>query len=71
VVDGVARIYREEGFKRLFSGASMATGRSILMTIGQLCFYDQTKGFLLDYDFKDNLVTHFTASLLAVSFHLL
>ena len=39
------------------------------MTIGQLCFYDQIKGLLLGTPyFSDNLVTHFTSSLCAVSF---
>lgn len=38
------------------------------MTIGQLCFYDQIKQTLLATDhFQDNLATHFTASLGAVS----
>lgn len=41
--DGVIRIIREEGLTRLFGGASMATGRAVLMTIGQLSFYDQIK----------------------------
>jgi len=63
-IDGMARVYREEGLKKLFSGADWATGRAILMTIGQLCFYDQIKQTLLATDyFQDNLVTHFTSSL--------
>ena len=38
----------------------------VLMTIGQLCFYDQVKALLLGTDyFSDNLVTHFTSSLCA------
>lgn len=66
-IDGVIRVYREEGFKRLFSGASTATGRATLMTIGQLSFYDQFKILLIRTGyFEDNLVTHFTASLSAV-----
>ena len=41
------------------------------MTIGQLCFYDQVKLTLLATPyFSDNLVTHFTSSLAAVSFYL-
>jgi len=36
------------------------------MTIGQIAFYDQTKIYLLATPyFQDNLVTHFTASLVA------
>ena len=38
----------------------------VLMTIGQLCFYDQVKGLLLGTPyFTDNLVTHFPSSLCA------
>ncbi|EDW84056.1 mitochondrial dicarboxylate carrier [Drosophila tropicalis] len=65
-IDGLFKVYRQEGFTRLFSGATTATGRGILMTIGQIAFYDQTKVYLLSTPyFKDNLVTHFTASLVA------
>lgn len=60
-------MYREEGFRRLFSGASTATARAILMTIGQISFYDQIKFTLLKTGhFDDNLVTHLTASISAV-----
>jgi len=65
-IDGMARVAKEEGFRKLFSGADWATGRAVLMTIGQLCFYDQVKMTLLDTPyFSDNLVTHFTSSLCA------
>nr|CAD7265652.1 unnamed protein product [Timema shepardi] len=66
VVDGLWRIHREEGLRGLFSGATMATGRSVLMTIGQLSFYDQIKMFLMSHtSLKDNITTHFTTSVLA------
>ena len=59
---------REEGVPRLFRGASSATSRAVLMTIGQLSFYDQIKAGLLSSGyFKDNLVCHFASSLTAVS----
>lgn len=46
----------------------MATARAALMAVGQLSFYDQIKIMLLQTDyFKENLTTHFTASLSAVS----
>jgi hypothetical protein len=61
------RVYQEEGTRRLFSGASTATGRAVLMTVGQLSFYDQVKLLLLRAGFSDNLVTHFLSSLTAVS----
>lgn len=63
--DGLIRVYREEGPKRVFSGASTATSRAVLMTVGQLSFYDQVKIFLLNAGFSDNLLTHFLSSLSA------
>ncbi|XP_034948523.1 mitochondrial dicarboxylate carrier [Chelonus insularis] len=65
-IDGLIRVTQEEGFLKLFNGCSTATGRAILMTIGQLSFYDQIKQYLLQSGkFQDNLLTHFTASLSA------
>jgi len=65
-IDGLIRVSKEEGFKKLFNGVDWATGRAVLMTIGQLCFYDQIKSLLLGTPyFSDNLVTHFSASLCA------
>lgn len=64
--DGIHRVWREEGFQRLFSGASMATSRAVLMTVGQLSFYDQVKQMLIATNiFSDNLLTHFLSSLTA------
>lgn len=66
-LDGVVRVMREEGVPRLFRGASTATFRAVLMTIGQLSFYDQIKSYLLSTRyFQDNLTCHFTCSLAAV-----
>lgn len=68
-VEGLFRVYKDEGFRRLFSGATTATGRAALMTVGQLSFYDQIKKTLLTTSyFQDNLTTHFVSSLSAVSF---
>ncbi|CAH1129042.1 unnamed protein product [Ceutorhynchus assimilis] len=65
-IDGLLRVYKEEGTKRLFSGASTATTRAIFMTVGQLSFYDQIKLSLINSGvFKDNLLTHFLSSLAA------
>lgn len=48
----------------------MATSRAVLMTIGQLSFYDQVKQMLIATNvFSDNLLTHFLSSLTAVSFN--
>lgn len=66
VFDGLWRVYRHEGVGRLFSGGTTATSRAVLMTIGQLSFYDQVKAYLLNSGFfADNLTTHFLASLAA------
>ena len=63
------RVAKEEGLAKLFNGANWATMRAVLMTIGQLCFYDQIKQTLLETPyFSDNLATHFTSSLGAVGF---
>lgn len=63
---GLWRVYSSEGIVRLWSGASMATCRAILMTIGQLSFYDLVKGLLLDTPyFSDNVITHISSSLVA------
>ncbi|GJQ77385.1 hypothetical protein Trydic_g20789 [Trypoxylus dichotomus] len=65
-LDGLFRVGREEGITKLFSGASMATSRAVVMTVGQLSTYDQIKYLLLSTNyFQDNPVTHFTASLTA------
>ncbi|KAA0199003.1 hypothetical protein HAZT_HAZT002225 [Hyalella azteca] len=65
-IDGLMRVSREEGVKQLFRGASSATVRAVLMTVGQLSFYDQIKATLLSSGyFHDNLVCHFASSLCA------
>lgn len=62
-IDGLWKVLRTEGALRLFSGATTATSRAVLMTVGQLSFYDQVKQMMLTTSyFKDNLVTHFIAS---------
>lgn len=65
-IDGLYRVYKFEGPANLFSGATMASSRAIFVTVGQLSFYDQYKQILLQTGvFKDNMLTHFTASFLA------
>lgn len=67
-LDGLFRVAKEEGATKLFNGATMATARAVVMTIGQLAFYDQFKQWLLLTSvFHDNIGTHFTASLLAAA----
>ena len=71
-LDGIIRISREEGILKLFNGVQWASTRAVAVTIGQLCFYDLVKAQLLKTAyFEDNLTTHFTSSLCAVSFFLL
>ena len=66
VFDGLIRIVREEGFIRLFRGVEWAAQRTALVTVGQIAFYDATKEYLLKTGlFKDNVATHFTASIFA------
>lgn len=65
---GLYSVYRNEGVRCMFNGATTATARAVLVTIGQLSMYDQYKYLLLthmDAIFEDNLLTHFTSSLLA------
>lgn len=65
-IDGVYRIVKEEGPIKSFSGATMASSRAVLVTIGQLACYDQIKiGMLKTGFFQDNIVLHLTCSTLA------
>lgn len=41
-IDGLIKVYRFEGPKALFNGASMATSRAIMMTIGQVSLWVST-----------------------------
>uniref|UniRef100_A0A5F8GJY0 Solute carrier family 25 member 10 n=1 Tax=Monodelphis domestica TaxID=13616 RepID=A0A5F8GJY0_MONDO len=57
-----------EGLKKLFSGASMASTRGALVTVGQLSCYDQAKQLVLSTGFfSDNIATYFLSSFIAVS----
>uniref|UniRef100_A0A8C9WAY6 Mitochondrial dicarboxylate carrier n=1 Tax=Scleropages formosus TaxID=113540 RepID=A0A8C9WAY6_SCLFO len=65
-LDGLFRVWREEGVRRLFSGATMASSRGALVTVGQLSCYDQAKQIVLSTGFlSDNIFTHFLASFIA------
>jgi len=62
-IDGLYQVAKHEGPLKLMNGATMASSRACLVTIGQLSFYDQFKQLLMSTGyFKDNLVTHFSAS---------
>merc|ERR1712137_250682 len=63
-VDGLWSVASKEGVPRLFSGVSMASSRAVLMTIGQIAFYDQIKSTMISSGmFADNVITHFSASI--------
>ncbi|NXV57437.1 DIC protein, partial [Molothrus ater] len=65
-LDGMYRVLREEGVKKLFSGASVASLRGSLVTVGQLSCYDQAKQLVLATGFlSDNVFTHFLSSFIA------
>jgi solute carrier family 25 (mitochondrial dicarboxylate transporter), member 10 len=65
-LDGLFRVIQQEGVRQLFSGCSTATMRAVLMTIGQLSFYDQIKTMLLQSGyFQDNPSTHVLSSVSA------
>ncbi|NXL49075.1 DIC protein, partial [Podilymbus podiceps] len=65
-LDGMYRVFREEGLRKLFSGATMASSRGALVTVGQLSCYDQAKQLVLTTGLlSDNIFTHFLASFIA------
>ncbi|CAI2184342.1 9155_t:CDS:2 [Funneliformis geosporum] len=64
--DGLYRIVQEDGLKGLTRGIVPNMNRAILMNSSQLASYDQFKQMLLSTKFfKDNIITHFTCSVLA------
>ncbi|KGL90280.1 Mitochondrial dicarboxylate carrier, partial [Charadrius vociferus] len=63
---GAAMKKRNKGLKKLFSGATMASSRGALVTVGQLSCYDQAKQLVLTTGLlSDNIFTHFLASFIA------
>ncbi|XP_029291215.1 mitochondrial dicarboxylate carrier [Cottoperca gobio] len=65
-VDGLFRVFREEGVRRLYSGATMASSRGAMVTVGQLACYDQAKQLVLGTGIMgDNILTHFLSSFIA------
>ncbi|CAB1344265.1 unnamed protein product, partial [Coregonus sp. 'balchen'] len=59
-VDGLFRVFREEGVRKLFSGATMASSRGALVTVGQAKQLVLSSGFM-----GDNILTHFLSSFIA------
>ncbi|XP_070837688.1 mitochondrial dicarboxylate carrier isoform X2 [Chaetodon trifascialis] len=65
-LDGLFRVWREEGVRKLFSGATVASTRGALVSIGQLSCYDQSKQLVLATGYlTDSILTHFLASVFA------
>lgn len=65
-IDGLIRIFREEGPSALFRGVEANSARAILMTSSQLASYDAFKQLCLNtLGMPDNIVSHFAASLSA------
>uniref|UniRef100_A0A4W6DYP2 Mitochondrial dicarboxylate carrier n=1 Tax=Lates calcarifer TaxID=8187 RepID=A0A4W6DYP2_LATCA len=65
-IDGLFRVAREEGVRKLFSGATMASSRGAMVTVGQLACYDQAKQLVLGTGMMgDNILTHFLSSFIA------
>lgn len=65
-LDGLYRVVKEEGPVKSFNGATMASSRAVLVTIGQLACYDQIKTLMLRTGFfSDNIVLHLTCSTMA------
>ena len=61
------RVAKEEGPLKLFSGVEWASSRAVMVTVGQLCFYDIIKAKLLTFKhFEDNIKTHLASSFIAV-----
>ena len=65
-LDGIVRILREEGLRRLFGGSSMASTRGALVSIGQMASYDTIKEKVLYLGIlQDGLPCHFFCSTIA------
>ena len=65
-VDGLYRMWTEEGWRSGFRGVGANSLRAVLMTASQLASYDSFKTLLLEkLGMEDGLTTHFSASFLA------
>lgn len=65
-IEGIVRASREEGIAALFRGVWPNAMRAALMTASQLASYDEIKaGLIKRVGMKDDLTTHFSASILA------
>lgn len=68
-MDGIKRCVGEDGVLSLWAGSTPLVIRSVVMNIGQIAVYEQAKYLFISTGyFKDDLITHLTASLSAVSY---
>lgn len=64
--EALYRITKVEGFTTLYTGFHMSALRGVLVTVGQLAFYDEFKTKLIQTPyFNDTIATHFVASMCA------
>ena len=64
--NGLYRVLIEDGYRTLFAGVTMTATRGLLITMGQVAVYDQTKQMLMSTGyFGDNTPTHLTSSVIA------
>lgn len=64
--NGLYRVAAEDGVRTLFAGVSMTATRGLLITLGQVAVYDQTKQMLIQTGyFTDDIPTHLTSSIIA------
>lgn len=64
--NGLYRVAAEDGFRTLFAGVSMTATRGLLITMGQVAVYDQTKQMLIASGyFGDTTPTHLMSSVIA------
>lgn len=64
-IDGVTRIYKEEGYRVLLKSAPLSALRGSLMSIGQIGCYEQTKCLLLDYGYKHKKIVYIISSVVS------
>ncbi|KAK5091916.1 Mitochondrial dicarboxylate transporter [Exophiala xenobiotica] len=65
-LDGLIRVVQEEGVTSLWRGVGANSTRALLMTSSQLGSYDIIKQFFMNsMGMRDNITTHFSASLSA------
>jgi len=66
VFDALIRIYKEEGIRTLWRGATPTMGRAMVVNAAQLATYSQAKQFILATGYiQDGIGCHFVASMIS------